>query len=696
MNVMSIDQVLKDSNLYHAWLKVQSNQGAAGIDGITIQQFAHDLNRNLSLITNEVLHSTYRPKTLLRVDIPKQYGGVRSLSIPCVRDRVLQTAVTRVLTPVFELQFEDISFAYRNGRSVDQAVRLISRLRDEGYQWVVNADIKAFFDEVDHECLMLEIRKLVSDTAILSLIELWLKAKVSHNEVQYTLSKGIPQGSPLSPLLANLYLDQLDDQLLSKGHRIVRYADDFIILCKTRKRAEKTLKLTGEVLKSIKLAFNREKTHITHFDRGFRYLGVDFIRSLTLKAPKDKVERLWKPSRQEQALLPEKIELPESDDSALLNAMQQAFAEADIVADQFTPELSEAEGSDLETAIEDDQTSYSYDPALQTLFLTQHGSVLGKQQERFSVQRDGEEAKIIPAVHVDQIIVLGNVQITTQVMRFCLERRTPIYLLNGRGRYYGAIDSFQTEPVKLHKQQFLLSDDENFCLELAREIIRCKISNSLLILRRHARYRRVFALNQAITELKQMLSSLVSAQTLDQVRGYEGFAARQYFQAMGVLIDSEWKFGKRVKRPATDPINALLSFGYTLLFYNVLSLLRLQGLNPHVGFLHPIRMGHPALVSDMVEEFRAVIVDAVVLNLVVNQRISLKDFTIASDDSACQINRATRRRFIEALEKKMNSAITHPNSGLKLDYRRLIAHQAKHLASVIRGKTSAYKGVVLK
>lgn len=690
MTAISIEKVLRDENLYHAWLKVEANQGVAGSDGETIEQFASRLDDNLQILANEVRYDIYHPRPLLRVEIPKSSGGTRTLSIPSVRDRVLQTAVTRILTPVFELQFEEISFAYRTGRSVDQAVRHIERLRDKGYQWVVDADIRKFFDEVDHKRLLAEVEKLVTDKSILQLIEQWIEARVTGEKGTRRLRKGIPQGSPLSPLLANLYLDQLDDQLLSKGRRLVRYADDFVVMCKTKEGAEKALKVTEEILQSLKLAFNQKKTRITDFDRGFRYLGVDFIKSFALKAPSEETKIIQKPSS------PEKIELPETDEVAHLTILQQAFADADIETDQFPHKLSEHEDGELPEIIRDKQTTYSHDPVLQTLFLTQHGSILGKQQERFSIQFGRDEPIIIPAVHVDQIMVFGNVQITTQAMRFCLERRVPIYLLNGNGRYYGSIDSFQTEPVKLHKQQFLLSDEEGFCLKIAKEIIRCKISNSLVILRRHARHRDLPASEQAVSELRRIVPVLAAAQTLDQVRGHEGHAANLYFQAIAAAVDQDWGFTKRVKRPPTDPINAMLSFGYTLLFYNVFSLLRLHGLNPHVGFLHPIRMGHTALVSDMVEEFRAIIVDAVVLNLVLNRRISPVDFTTKPETQGCFLNDAARRKFIHAMEKKMNAVVTHPISGLKLDYRRCISHQARHLTAVIRGTEPSYQGVILK
>lgn len=142
--------ILSDTNLYNAWIKVHENQGCAGIDGITLDDFANGLWDNLETLANEVRYNTYQPKSLLKVEIDKKSGGTRTLAIPSIRDRVLQTAVAMVLTPLFEAEFEDISFAYRKGRSVNQAVARIELLRNQGYQWVVDADIQTFFDQVDH------------------------------------------------------------------------------------------------------------------------------------------------------------------------------------------------------------------------------------------------------------------------------------------------------------------------------------------------------------------------------------------------------------------------------------------------------------------------------------------------------------------------------------------------------------------
>ena len=340
---------------------------------------------------------------------------------------------------------------------------------------------------------------------------------------------------------------------------------------------------------------------------------------------------------------------------------------------------------------------------LKTLYLIKAGTTLTKEYERFVIKKQGEIIKRIPAIHVDQIMVFGNSQLTTQVMQYCLEQRIPIYLLSGKGKFYGMVDSFNTEPVLIHKAQFIHSDNAKFCLKIASQFIKGKIANSQLILKRLARNRDATHLVEIAKHLERSINNVQQAKTLDQLRGYEGSAARQYFQGLAEIIPPQWGFKKRVKQPPTDPVNALLSYGYTLLFYNIYSFLRARGLNPHVGYLHPMRMGHPALASDMIEEFRAIIVDAVVFNLVLNNKLSPDDFEYnqqkeqnSNNQPACYIKPQARAIFIQHLETKLNASLTHPNSGLKLDYRRCIEHQVNHLAAVIRGNQTDYQAIVLR
>lgn len=683
--------ILTDASLLAGWAKVRENNGGSGVDGQTIKRFEGRLMANLSTLRNEVVYQTYRPLPLLRVEIPKKSGGKRPLSIPSVRDRVLHSAVAIALTPLFEAEFEDVSFGYRKGRSVDQAASRVDALRRQGYRWVVDADIRAFFDEVDHKRLLADVQRLVHDKDIGRLIRLWLKAEVQDGKQRFRLKKGLPQGSPISPMLANLYLDHLDEALLDDNKKLVRYADDFLVLCKSQKSAEDALDLTEEVLGVLRLEINENKTRIVDFNQGFRFLGIQFIRSLMLKlkhadeAPQSDLTTAG--TAKADRPRPVAPQLPVTP-----TTMGIAFTEAGLHAGGFPTEPSEVEPPEPLAPPE-----HRLDPRFRTLYLLKHGQVLGKESKRLVIRQRGKAKQDIPAIKVDQIMVFGNAQITTQAMHFCLAERIPIYLLSASGRFQGVVDSFDTEPVLLHKAQFTRVDDATFAMDIARAIVRGKIGNTRILCLRLARKRSAPALQRAAKELRRVLNQLTGAASLEQIRGFEGNAARITFNAMKQVIPPEWEFTGRKRQPPPDPVNAMLSWGYTLLFYNVYSFLRARGLNPHVGYLHSLRMGHPALASDMMEEFRAPIVDAIVWNMVLNRRLSPGDFDFPDvPGGACRMKEAARRRFIREMEKKFNTAIIHPHSGLKLDYRRCIEHQIRQLAAVIRGEQDGYQPFVIR
>ena len=700
---ITIDRVLADANLLQAWYRVRANKGCAGIDRETINDFERRLMSNLALLRDEVIYNTYRPRPLWRVHVPKKSGrGLRGLSIPTVRDRVLHTAVALVLTPLFEAEFEEYSYAYRPGRSVDMAVRRVERLRDEGFVWVVDADIHSCFDEIDHTRLLAEIQKLVSDQEILYLIRLWLTAEVVDGKKRFRMHKGVPQGSPLSPLLANLFLDRLDEAMLDENLRLVRFADDFLILCRQKKGADKALEFTADLLDSLRLKLNREKTRIVDFDQGFRFLGVEFIRSLAIKAKYPAARTLF-PDLRSLADLPEKLPDPPSkkgrirEKPRVKSEMALAFAEAGIKADDFPEQPEQVMPLDPPIRETGKPSVAELDPRLRTLYVMEHGYVLGKESERFTIRKGGKIIHRIPAIKVDQIMIFGNAQITTQAMHFCLRSKVPIYLLSGHGRFYGVVDGFGTDSVLLHRDQFNRAEDPAFCLEISQAFIRGKIANCRVVLQRYGRKRGLPGLTKAAERLRAIGRGLGETDNLNRLCGHEGTAARLYFAAISSCLDPDWQFSGRTRQPPGDPVNSMLSYGYTLLYYNLYSLLRARGLNPHVGFLHQIRVGHPALVSDMIEEFRAIIVDAVVLNLVLNRRLHPAQFTPAdAPGKACLLDDAARKLFIRELEKKMNASIKHPISGLRLDYRRCMEHQIHHLAAVIQGREPRYRALVLR
>lgn len=271
---------INQDSLYSAFQSVKENHGCAGTDGVTIEQYEGNLDINLRIMQKELVEQTYSPLPLLKILVDKGNGDARALCIPSVRDRVVQTSVLQIVEPILEREFEECSFAYRKGRSVKLAVYKIKEYYEQGYQWVVDADIDAFFDSVYHALLLEKFKKYISDPYIQKLIELWLKADIWDGKSLIVPQKGIPQGSPISPILANLFLDELDEAFLKKGYKIVRYADDFIILCKKPDEAMNARQLSKQTLQKLHLQLDEEQ--ITSFEQGFKFLGVVFVRSMIM------------------------------------------------------------------------------------------------------------------------------------------------------------------------------------------------------------------------------------------------------------------------------------------------------------------------------------------------------------------------------------------------------------------------------
>jgi group II intron reverse transcriptase/maturase len=260
-----------------AWKAVKRNKGAAGVDHVTIQIYEKNLHNNLRyLMTRMKNRGSYRSPPLKRVYIPKgKTGKMRPLGIPTVDARIAQEVVRQLLEPIFEPQFHDHSFGFRPGRGCHQAVTRVLQYTRDGYEWTVDVDIKGFFDNIDHTLIMSFLRAEIADGNILDIIETFLASGVKEDDVIKPTTMGTPQGGVISPLLANIVLNFLDWQLQEAGFIHVRYADDFVIVCKTKKDAERALAFTLKVLDDLKLECAEEKTKIANLGKGFAFLGFD-------------------------------------------------------------------------------------------------------------------------------------------------------------------------------------------------------------------------------------------------------------------------------------------------------------------------------------------------------------------------------------------------------------------------------------
>ena len=275
-----IDKVFSRGNLEAATAKVVGNRGAAGVDHVTVEQFALHASENLENLGEQLRQGTYQPQSIRRVYIPKAGSTEkRPLGIPTVRDRVTQTAIVHVLEPIFERDFAPTSFGFRPKRGCQQALARVEELLAAGYNHIVDADLKSYFDTIPHDRLLERIQGKVTDGRLLSLIESFLKAGILEDLREWIPVAGAPQGAVLSPLLSNVYLDPLDHLMAANGFEMVRYADDFVILCRTKAEAERALSLVQAWVAENGLTLHPGKTRIVEANtEAFEFLGYRYER----------------------------------------------------------------------------------------------------------------------------------------------------------------------------------------------------------------------------------------------------------------------------------------------------------------------------------------------------------------------------------------------------------------------------------
>jgi group II intron reverse transcriptase/maturase len=275
-----LEKIVDRSNMNYAYKRVKSNKGAHGVDGMKVDELLQYLKENGDQLRQSILDGKHRPNPVRRVEIPKEDGKkIRKLGIPTVVDRVVQQAIGQVLTPIFEKQFSDNSYGFRPGRSAHDAIRKCQSNIDEGYKYVADMDLEKYFDTVNQSKLIEVLSRTIKDGRVISLIHKYLRAGVVVRNNFTETEVGVPQGGPLSPILSNIMLNELDKELEKRGHRFVRYADDLMIFCKSRRSAQRVLSnILPFIEKKLFLKVNKEKTVVDYVGK-VKFLGFSFYRT---------------------------------------------------------------------------------------------------------------------------------------------------------------------------------------------------------------------------------------------------------------------------------------------------------------------------------------------------------------------------------------------------------------------------------
>ena len=305
-----LERILDRENLNKAYKRVKANKGAPGVDGMTVEEALPWLKEHGKELIESILKGKYKPDPVRRKEIPKPDGGVRKLGIPSVKDRVIQQAIAQKLTPIYEPIFSEGSYGYRPGRSAQDAIYKIRGYYEDGYEWAVLLDLSKYFDTLNHEKLLNLLREEIEDERVIQLIKRFLKSGVMENGVVMATEEGSPQGGPLSPLLANIYLNEFDHEYESRGVPVIRYADDIVLLCKSERAAGRLMESSIRYLEGkLKLKVNREKSHIAKVNatKKFKFLGFAYgkgkeglfirVHPKSLLKAKNKLRELTKRNR---------------------------------------------------------------------------------------------------------------------------------------------------------------------------------------------------------------------------------------------------------------------------------------------------------------------------------------------------------------------------------------------------------------
>ncbi|WP_212635391.1 CRISPR-associated endonuclease Cas1 [Rhodobacter capsulatus] len=597
---------------------MRANGGGAGGDGVTLDDFAQAAAARLSALSAALRAGIYHPAPLRRLDIAKPDGGSRPLAIPAILDRIAQTAVAQALSPIFEREFSDASFGYRPNRSVRMAVERIAMLRRRGFTHVVEGDIVRYFENVPHDPLLTLLEtQLPDEPRLCALIGLWLE---HGGQMLGTPGRGLAQGSPLSPLLSNLYLDSFDDTLTAEA-ALVRFADDFILLTRKEADAHAALARAAEELAARGLAVDAAGSKVTDFDAGFAFLGHLFLRSLVLKS------------------------------------------------EGADPVPAPASGAETET-------DAGYDPGPRVLRLFEPGRRLGLGNDSFRVLAPDGAVLVQLAQHrVGRIEIGPCAGIDDDALRQALGAGIEIAHLDGLGQVLGTTMPAAGDHGALHLAQARVVLDPALRLALALQLVSGRIRNQrarLQVLNRRAETAKAV---KAAQELGICLRRLRGVKTLEALRGVEGLAAAVYWPALASLCAGAPKRFTR-QRPARDALNAVLNYLCALLERDIRAAILSAGLHPGFGVLHASTDRGEGCVYDLMEGFRALLTEGVAVTLFNRKVLRPEHFT----EDGARISPAGQRAIIEGYEAALDRVVRSNHSGARHKLRVVMREEARAFA----------------
>jgi CRISPR-associated protein Cas1 len=666
----ALSRVSEPRLLEEALAHVAKRSDAAGVDGVRPGDPGVGDASLPATLSAELTDGSYRPGPLLGFLVGKASGGVRPLAIPTLRDRVVQRAACDVLAPAVDGLLDVCSFAYRKGLSRAGAARAIQKAWEDGYRWVLDADIESFFDSVPWNRLFGKLEALLPMEPLVAVLKGWVTSSVVFQGRTLPRTQGLPQGAAISPLLANLYLDELDDDLLGHGYRLVRYADDFVVLCKDLETAKKAREDARAVLERLGLSLNETKTSTASLEDGLRYLGYLFCRSVVLDSPgsgatsaADGAPRAVVPAASWLAQVP--------------------FERVRALVDGRAPRIGGPAVAPVRLV---ERPTPPGAPATRPLYVSSPACRLELNHETLVVSSPGEASLTLPIRGLSHVVFIGHVRATVPLLLALNAFGVPAFFCRRSGELAAAFDPHAPD-WNLWVAQGKAASDPVVRLDTCRAIVAAKLHNYATTAIR-------LGLDDAhglADDLRALERAAANKSTLEAVRGLEGKGAALWFSALARSLAFEWRFAGRERRPPADPVNAMLSMGYGLLHNHVHTSVVAAGLHPRIGFLHEERGAHAALASDLQEELRH-IADACALAMIHRREVRRTDFVPSADGRyPCLMADDLRRRFIAEMEKRLATLFTPAPGAEAVSYRQFMDAQARQVKDLVLGRRVGYE-----
>jgi CRISPR-associated protein Cas1 len=536
----------------------------------------------------------------------------------------VERAILTVLTPVIDPWLGPFSYAYRPGLGVADAVQAIALLRDEGLRWVARADFDDCFSNIPVPLLRRMLGVLVEDAGLLSLIESLL-ARPAAARGSAAMVHGLPQGSPLSPMWANLVLARFDAQVASAGFPLVRYSDDLVALAGDPDDAWEAMRVMNEAAAALGMPLGADKSAVMSFEEGFSFVGEDF-------------------------------------------------------GPRYPPALADHRVTE---------------PARRVLYLGMQGAHARLEAGRVIVESpDDTELLDVPSGTVERIVCFGAAGISAGLRSWALATQVDLVFLSRRGSYLGhALAGAGQHRIARLRAQLAAADDITRAITFGRAVVDAKVRKQMILLRRLARRSTAEAVTDAAGQMDQLLVMLPDCTIRDELMGIEGAAARAYFTALGQVMPEGMTFSGRSRQPPEDTVNAALSYGYAVILGEAVSALCAAGLDPAIGLLHAEQDRRPSLALDLMEEFRPLIVDQVVVSAVRRAELRPEHGHREEGVHGVLLTKAGREILLAGYERRMLQHTKGALPGLSASLRRHLYRQAERLAAYIHDPTATWTGL---